>query len=205
MALSASKLFKHTALGLLVLSVLGAGVGFYKLRSAGQTQVDGTLQLSGLKAPVKVMRDAAGVPYIFAENTPDLIKAQGFVTAQHRLFQAELFRATWRGELAATLGAETLPSDIRMRVLGIQRNGEKHAAKLSDGSRAFFQNYVDGMNAYIANHTSDHPIEFKTGRPSTQALDGGRPRHPGALRTLHPLHQFQGRSGGAKTHRRIGF
>ena len=161
MALSASKLFKHTALGLLVLSVLGAGVGFYKLRSAGQTQVDGTLQLSGLKAPVKVMRDAAGVPYIFAENTPDLIKAQGFVTAQHRLFQAELFRATWRGELAATLGAETLPSDIRMRVLGIQRNGEKHAAKLSDGSRAFFQNYVDGMNAYIANHTSDHPIEFK--------------------------------------------
>ncbi|MEI8156463.1 MAG: penicillin acylase family protein [Burkholderiales bacterium] len=161
MALSASNLFKRTALGLLIVAGLGAAGGYYKLRSAGQTQVDGTLQLSGLKAPVKVLRDAGGVPYIFAENTPDLIKAQGFVTAQHRLFQAELFRATWRGELAATLGAETLPSDIRMRVLGIRRNGDKHAAKLSDASRVFFQNYVDGMNAYIVDNASDHPIEFK--------------------------------------------
>jgi penicillin amidase len=161
MALSPSKLLKRIALGLLILAGLAAAGGYYKLRSAGQTQVEGTLQLSGLNASVKVLRDTGGVPYIFAENTPDLIKAQGFVTAQHRLFQAELFRATWRGELAATLGADTLPSDIRMRVLGLQRNGEKHAAKLSDASRAFFQHYVDGMNAYIANNTSDHPIEFK--------------------------------------------
>jgi penicillin G amidase len=161
MDLSLSKLFKRTALGLLIVAALGAAGGYYKLRSAGQTQVDGALQVDCLTAPVQVLRDAGGVPYIFAQNTPDLIKAQGFVTTQHRLFQAEFFRATWRGELAATLGAETLPSDIRMRVLGIQRNGAKHAALLSDASRAHFQHYVDGMNAYITNNASDHPIEFK--------------------------------------------
>ena len=161
MPLTASTILKRTALSLVILAALGAALGYYKLRSAGQTQVDGSLQLSGLKAPVKVLRDDAGVPYIFAENTPDLIKAQGFVTAQHRLFQEELFRATWRGELAATLGPEVLPSDIRMRVLGLRRNGDKHAEKLSSESRAFFQNYVDGMNAYITHNASDHPLELK--------------------------------------------
>ncbi len=63
------------------------------------------MKLVGLTAPVTVLRDELGVPYIFAANTPDLIRAQGFVTAQHRLMQMELFRATWRGELAATFGA----------------------------------------------------------------------------------------------------
>ena len=51
-----------------------------------------------------------------AANLPDLLRAQGFVTAQHRLLQGELFRASWRGELAATFGEAALPSDIRMRV-----------------------------------------------------------------------------------------
>ncbi|MCF8168722.1 MAG: penicillin acylase family protein [Rhodoferax sp.] len=161
MSPTTSRRLKRTALGLLVLLGVGLGAGYYMLRSAGQTQVDGSISLSGLKAPVKVLRDKAGIPYLFAENTPDLIKAQGFVTAQHRLFQSELFRATWRGELAATLGPDTLPSDIRMRVLGLQRNGLKHAEKLSPESRAFFQHYVDGMNAYIANNASDFPLEFK--------------------------------------------
>ena len=94
------------------------------------------MKLAGLSAPVKVLRDELGIPYIFAANTPDLIRAQGFVTAQHRLMQMELYRATWRGELAATFGARALPSDIRMRVLGIRRNGDRHAAKLDPASRA---------------------------------------------------------------------
>nr|MCU0921348.1 penicillin acylase family protein [Burkholderiaceae bacterium] len=45
-------------------------------------KVDGELALPGLSAPVRVLRDEHGIPYIFAANTPDLIRAQGFVTAQ---------------------------------------------------------------------------------------------------------------------------
>ena len=108
-----------------------------------------------------VLRDELGIPYIFAANTPDLLRAQGFVTAQHRLMQMELYRATWRGELAATFGARALPSDIRMRVLGIRRNGDRHAAMLEPASRAYFQQYADGINAYIGTHASDHPLELK--------------------------------------------
>ena len=118
------------------------------------------MQLAGLDAPVTVLRDELGIPYIFAANTPDLLRAQGFVTAQHRLMQMELYRATWRGELAATFGARALPSDIRMRVLGLRRNGDRHATMLEPASRAYFQQYADGINAYIGAHASDHPLEL---------------------------------------------
>ena len=40
-------------------------------------KVDGELALPGLSAPVRVLRDEHGIPYIFAANTPDLIRAQG--------------------------------------------------------------------------------------------------------------------------------
>ena len=146
-------------LGLVLL--LGAVASWRVMDAAGHLQVNGRMKLAGLTAPVKVLRDELGVPYIFAQNTPDLIRAQGFVTAQHRLMQMELFRATWRGELAATFGPDALASDIRMRVLGVQRNGQAHAKKLSDASRAWLQAYVDGVNAYIADHAADHPFELK--------------------------------------------
>ncbi len=155
------KLVKWVLVGLLTLIVAAAIGAYLMVRSAGHPQVEGSLKLAGLSAPVKVLRDELGVPYIFAANTPDLIRAQGFITAQNRLMQMELFRATWRGELAATFGADALTSDIRMRVLGIRRNGDRHAAKIDAGSRALLQQYVDGVNAYVGDNTADHPIELK--------------------------------------------
>ena len=155
------KIIGRVATVLLLLLLLAAAAAYLVVRSAGHAQVNGNLRLAGLAAPVTVLRDELGVPYIFAANTPDLIRVQGFVTTQHRLLQMELFRATWRGELAATFGPDALPSDIRMRVLGIARNGERHATRLAPASRALFQHYVDGINAYISTYPSDHPIELK--------------------------------------------
>ena len=153
------KFIKWT-LAVVLAALVAAVAGAYLFaRAKGQPQVDGTLKLAGLTAPVKVLRDELGVPYVFAANVPDLIRAQGFVTAQNRLLQMELFRATWRGELAATFGADALPSDIRMRVLGMRRNGDRHAAKIDAATRALLQQYVDGVNAYVRDHTADHPIE----------------------------------------------
>ena len=104
------KILKLAGLGVLILIVMVLIAGYAKLRSSGQPQVEGRMHLVGLTAPVTVLRDELGTPYIFASNTPDLIRAQGFVTAQDRLLQMELFRATWRGELAATFGADALAS-----------------------------------------------------------------------------------------------
>src|SRR5215468_3564033 len=58
---------------------------------APRPQVSGTLVLDGLSAPVRIVRDRWGVPHIYAENQDDLFFAQGFVQAQDRLFQMDLW------------------------------------------------------------------------------------------------------------------
>ncbi|HZY74397.1 MAG TPA: penicillin acylase family protein, partial [Edaphobacter sp.] len=72
-------------------------------------QFDGTLPVAGLSAPVIVQRDAHGVPHIRAATLDDLIFAQGYVTAQDRLWQMDLLRRHAAGELAEILGPSLVP------------------------------------------------------------------------------------------------
>ena len=88
-------------------------------------KVDGELALPGLTQPVRVLRDEHGIPYIFAANTPDLIRAQGFVTAQDRLFQIEGYRAIATGRLAEAVGEGGLANDRQIRLIGLRRNAER--------------------------------------------------------------------------------
>ncbi len=124
-------------------------------------KVDGELALPGLSAPVRVLRDEHGIPYIFAANTPDLIRAQGFVTAQDRIFQMEGYRAIATGRLAESVGPAGLANDRQIRLVGLRRNAERHAKLLSPEARDFLTWYVEGMNAYIEGHAGDHPLELK--------------------------------------------
>src|SRR5262245_48565046 len=62
-------------------------------------QPSGTFGLDGLSAPVRVVRDRWGVPHIYAGTRDDLFAAQGFVQAQDRLFQMDLWRRASQGRL----------------------------------------------------------------------------------------------------------
>jgi penicillin amidase len=124
-------------------------------------KVDGELALPGLTAKVRVLRDEHGIPYIFAANTPDLIRAQGFVTAQDRLFQLEGYRAIATGRRAEAVGEAGLASDRQIRLLGLRRNAERHARLLAPQARDFLLWYAEGMNAYITAHADDHPLELR--------------------------------------------
>src|SRR6185437_13280744 len=77
----------------------------------------GALKLQGLLSPVTVLRDPWGVPHIYAQNQHDLFFAQGFVTAQDRLFQMELWKRVGQGRLAEVLGPNYLQRDINARLL----------------------------------------------------------------------------------------
>src|SRR6185369_6072877 len=97
-----------------ILIILGI-TSFFALRSyihhslvAALPQIDGTLAIPGLSAPVSVQRDAHGVPHIRAASLDDLVLAQGFITAQDRLFQMDLLRRHAAGELAEVLGSDLL-------------------------------------------------------------------------------------------------
>lgn len=120
----------------------------------------GTLVLAGLKAPVTVHRDEKGMAFIYAVNLEDVWMAQGFVTAQDRLFQMELIRLLASGRISELAGAETRELDARMRTIGFRRNAEKHARLLNEKARLFLQNYVDGVNAFLRTRPQDVHLEF---------------------------------------------
>jgi penicillin G amidase len=143
----------------LALMFLFAGISACSFLNSFQTE--GTLVLPGLKAPVTVLRDEKGMAYIYAQDMHDAIMAQGFVTAQDRLFQMELTRLIATGRICEMAGEEARPLAIRMKTIGFLRNAKKHAAMLEPETRALIQKYLDGVNAFIQLRPKEHHLEFK--------------------------------------------
>src|SRR5947209_10774110 len=67
-------------------------------------RLEGEIHVPGLKQSVEVLRDRWGVAHIYAKNPDDLFFAQGFVAAQDRLFQMDMWRRVAVGETAAIRG-----------------------------------------------------------------------------------------------------
>jgi len=124
-------------------------------------QRDGELILPGLSAPVTVKRDAQGMAYIHAAGLDDAFLAQGFVTAQDRLFQMQLTRLYAAGRISELIGPQGRDLDLRMRTIGVLRLAKKQAALLDEKNRRVIQRYVDGVNAFIRLCPGDLPLEFK--------------------------------------------
>ena len=98
---SHSKFIFRAVVGVLVLLLivfLAFDFWFYRAVRAALPQVDGTVHLSSLAGPVTVTYDALGVPNISAANLPDLFFAQGYVTAQDRLWQMDMTRRYASGD-----------------------------------------------------------------------------------------------------------
>jgi penicillin amidase len=87
-------------------------------------QTEGTLKVEGLQAEVKVYRDKNGVPHIEAQNTHDLYIAQGYITAQDRLFQMDLSRRQASGTLSEVVGKAAVDKDKFFRAFGLRRAAE---------------------------------------------------------------------------------
>ncbi len=88
----------------LVAAVLAAGGWLYWAAKAALPQLDGNLTVPGLTAPVTVIRDAHGVPHLQAGQLEDLFLAQGYVTAEDRLWQLDMIRRYAAGDLSEILG-----------------------------------------------------------------------------------------------------
>jgi len=145
--------------GLLILAAV-AGYGYYTAHSA-LPQLDGRLRIEGLSAPVTITRDGHGVSTIEAATLEDVLFAQGYVTAQDRLWQMDVIRRAGSGELSEILGADTLKFDREQRVLGLRAAAKKSLSGASPRDLAFFEAYARGVNAYIQTHSDRLPIEFR--------------------------------------------
>jgi penicillin amidase len=149
---------------LLVLAVLGLLSARSWMRHAADAalpQLDGSLRVAGLTAPVSVTRDAQGVPHIRAASLDDLVLAQGYVTTQDRLFQMDLLRRHSAGELAEILGESFVAHDRLQRTLQIRASADRILAALPPQQRHLLERYTAGVNASIADQSAHLPLDFK--------------------------------------------
>ncbi|WP_151634834.1 penicillin acylase family protein [Noviherbaspirillum aerium] len=144
-------------IAILAVAALAAGLWY---RSASQPAIDGTIRLGGLQGDVDIVRDAEGVPHIYAKSEQDTYFALGFVHAQDRLWQMEMNRRIAAGRMAEILGPNAVDADRFLRTLGIRRNAERILANLSAETRAGLEAYARGVNAYLATRSSPLPPEF---------------------------------------------
>jgi penicillin amidase len=145
-------------------AIVGAAAGVFWLRAAEKAALpalDGDLHVSGLSAPVTVRRDTHGVPHIEAASQSDLFLAQGYVTAQDRLWQMDMFRRNANGELAEILGPSLVKHDTFERVLQARQTARRIYANLQPADRARLDAYARGVNLFIDQHADTLPAEFR--------------------------------------------
>jgi penicillin amidase len=124
-------------------------------------QLDGPITLPGLKGPVEVLRDRHGIAHIYARNQEDLFFAQGFVTAQDRLFQMDWWRRVARGETAAVVGRKGLAADRLARLVRYRGDMSAEWATYGPDTQRIAEAFTRGINAWI-DHLGDRlPIEFQ--------------------------------------------
>jgi penicillin amidase len=152
-------------LALLLIAIVAAALGalawMYSVARSALPQLDGRVKVSGLSARVTVVRDGHGVPTIDAASFGDLFFAQGYVTAQDRLWQMDMMRRFAGGEISELLGEEFVKHDREQRILGLRVAAQKAVEVASATNRSHFEAYARGVNAYIESHRDQLPIEFR--------------------------------------------
>jgi len=133
-------------------------------------QVDGGLVVPGLSSKVRVVRDERGVPTIEAATLEDLFFAQGYVTAQDRLWQMEMMRRAAAGELSEIIGEATLKIDREQRILGLRAVAEAGEKNIAGRDRAFLEAYARGVNAFMESRRDRLALEFRLMCAQSNAL-----------------------------------
>jgi len=139
--------------------------GMQEQAKAAVSTIQGKLKVRGLQKPVNVLRDRWGVAHIYAQNQHDLFFAQGFVVAQDRLFQMELWKRSGEGRLAEILGAAALSRDLNARLLRYRGDIDAEYRSYAHDTKEILEAFTDGINAFIAERKRPNgpglPVEFR--------------------------------------------
>jgi len=161
--------------------------------------VDATQSLAGLPAEVQVVFDDLGMPHVYAPDFVSVTFAQGYLTAQARFFEMDVFRRFAEGRLSEVLGAATFPTDVEMRTLFTTRDGRRlqdaiweHVQEVDPEVAAVAQAYADGVNAWLADLRAGRsgatlPPEYTDGlliRETPETLADWRPQDTAAIARL---------------------
>lgn len=156
--MSVSKVFKFSFIFAMLLIVVAIVVGYIGL-SASKPQLNGTVNIPGLKSEVSVSRDANGIPTIVAKSRSDLARALGYLHGQERFFQMDLLRRNSAGELSELFGESALKHDKKIRLHQFRMRASKSIQATSPKHRAIYQAYAVGVNEGLQQLDSK-PFEY---------------------------------------------
>ena len=124
----------------------------------------GEIEIPGLSDKVTIHYDAELIPHVFAKNDMDLYRAQGYITAKHRLWQMDFQTYAAAGRLSEILGEAALNYDRQERRRGMGFGAEQTVKKMSEDKHtlAMSEAYADGVNSYIRQlNPKNYPVEYK--------------------------------------------
>ena len=123
-------------------------------------QASSSLAVPGLQQEVEILRDRWGVPHIYAKNTHDLFFAQGYITAQDRLFQIDLWRRVGTGKLAEVLGPQMIGRDQLARAVNFHGDWNREWSAYGPDAKAIVTAFTEGIDAYITGLGGTRTAEF---------------------------------------------
>lgn len=146
-------------LGILLLVALLVAGWFWWRMDRSVPQLEGTVAVADLSAPVVVTRDALGTPTLTGQSRADVARALGYLHAQDRYFRMDMQRRFAAGELAALAGDTMVDIDRRIRPHRFRARAKAAVQAMTPGERAILSAYVDGVNAGLADLRSA-PFEY---------------------------------------------
>lgn len=162
LTLSLALVTRSWLLRLLAVATGLAIIGLYVFLLLRRPARRGTLAADELQEPVEICWDEQGQPHIQARTLHDLYFAQGYVTAQDRLWHMELCRRAAAGRLSELFGERLLDRDRHLRCLGLHRAARESLPLCTEAGRAALEAYAAGVNAFIAEGRL--PLAFAAAR-----------------------------------------
>jgi penicillin amidase len=138
-------------LGLVLVIGLAAGLWVRIQLRASLPQLDGTLPVAGLSAPVTIARDGLGIPTVRGSSREDVARAIGVLHAQERFFEMDLSRRRAAGELAALVGPRALAADREIRPHRFRAEATRAVAMMEPKVRAVLDAYAAGVNSGLTS------------------------------------------------------
>ena len=136
------------ATALVCLAAALGGLAYY-FAARSLPDYDATFNVTGISAPVEIVRDNANVPHIFGTTDADVFYALGYAHAQDRLWQMTMLRRTVQGRLSELFGARTLPIDAVLRRLDLDSLAAQSVSVQDPETMIVLNAYADGVNAWL--------------------------------------------------------
>ena len=144
--------------------VINPFTGFWQNAETSDKQYNTPVKTLNTIGKGKVIYDDRLVPHVFAPTKKDAIFIQGFITAQHRLWQMDISIRATNGTLAEILGKRLLQRDRLQRRKGFTTASENALKSWKNHPEDFelLTAYTAGVNAFIESlSAADYPVEYK--------------------------------------------